>query len=155
MPVPEPPRSRLADETIDELEAWQDEARSLVRDDIEQGLDSFFASFSIDFERGGDLVGAGAVVGVAWEARGAPAREVRVRSAGGVDEVVIRGVTLVDRGVDPPTFARHVDWAEVYAQLGLPVASRPVATPREVERFLDDDDADDGGAGPYQASSSD
>lgn len=31
----------------------------------------------------------------------------------------VRGVTVAELGVEPPVFRRYVDWAEVWAQLGM------------------------------------
>lgn len=112
--------------TIPPRDDWQE----AIRDDIVRGLHDWFDGDEDGFRLRDDVHAAGSLrndgfEAVVWRYVATP-RPSSWGRAGGTP-VEIHGVTIVERAADGgPRFSRYIDWREVYAQMGIAAAARPV-----------------------------
>jgi hypothetical protein len=109
-----------------------DQVAQLVEDDVVEGLGDAFTSttgFSVLEHFSGKAFPVGEVTFVPWQ-YGCRHVGKFYGLCASLRDVLIVGVTAVESpDSDSPTFARFIDWANVFAQLGATIAARPITAP--------------------------
>lgn len=114
-----------------------DEIVHLVADDVTAGLGGVFEPTEggglMPLDSFGPLdapIASDTHAALPWQWQGAHVGEIAGIPATGTD-VVLRGVTIIDRSGDDVLFHRFIDWLDVLQQLGAVLVGRPVVATTE------------------------
>jgi hypothetical protein len=104
-------------------------AQELVRDDVMDGLSFAFeptGGFGLLKSFDGKELPAGAVTFVPWQFSCRHVGEFLGIEATGREATIVGATAIEYRGDSEPMFHRFIDWANVFAQLGVTMAARPI-----------------------------
>ena len=116
----------------------RDEIVRLVADDVAAGLGGVFQPteggglMPLDsLESLGAPIASDTHAALPWQWQGTHVGEIAGIPPTGREDVVVRGVTIVDRTGDDILFHRFIDWLDVLQQLGAVLVGRPVVASTE------------------------